>query len=81
MLIVIILASVLGVVLILSISSLLFVQNKYIKLKQKNESDMEEDITKGIVSSSSGYVSHAIYAIKPPKVGDVVYYHRLEEVF
>jgi hypothetical protein len=78
---VIVLASILGIVLIVSISSLLFVQSKYSTLKAQQAEDEEIGGDTSKSAAAPTYTLHSIYSIKPPKIDDINAYRRMEEVY
>lgn len=79
LIVVIALAGALGIVVILAVSSLLFVKSKYTALKDTLEEEREKAQEQRHVVSST-YVPQGVYTVKPPQVDDINAYQKLEEV-
>jgi hypothetical protein len=79
LIIVIALASILGLVVILSVSSLLFVQSKYVALQDSQRED-EEAQQEQKITNSTPYIPHSVYTVNVPRIDDIIFYKKLEEV-
>eukprot|EP00026_Physarum_polycephalum_P003940 Phypoly_transcript_03957.p1 GENE.Phypoly_transcript_03957~~Phypoly_transcript_03957.p1 ORF type:complete len:684 (+),score=176.74 Phypoly_transcript_03957:71-2122(+) len=82
LIVVIALAGVLGLVLLVSVSSILFVQSRYKELLDAQREDEEaRERERNSVVNATPYVPHSVYNVPIPRIDNNNAYTKLEEIF
>jgi hypothetical protein len=81
LIVIIALASVLGLVLILSVSSLLFMQSRFSALRdEQREGEEARERERNSLANATPYVPHGIYTVPIPRIDNSSAFTKLEEV-